>query len=139
MSSRSLSLTVFLYRFAGAVLLTAAFPSGCGSGTSPGGPTGGGGTGGIASSAGGTSGGPGGSSTSAGGTTGVCGTTPSRRNSRDACVGNAGDWRSHGDGDHGHGDREPSTTVGTIGADFTGFSYEKTHIMNGSLTINTRT
>jgi hypothetical protein len=26
------------------------------------------------------------------------------------------------------------TTVGTIGADFTGFSYEKTHIMNGSLT-----
>jgi hypothetical protein len=30
----------------------------------------------------------------------------------------------------------PSTTVGTIGADFTGFSYEKTHIMNGSLTSN---
>jgi hypothetical protein len=26
------------------------------------------------------------------------------------------------------------TTVGTIGADFTGFSYEKTHIMNGSFT-----
>jgi hypothetical protein len=31
---------------------------------------------------------------------------------------------------------DPSTTVGTIGADFTGFSYEKTHIMNGSLTSN---
>jgi hypothetical protein len=29
---------------------------------------------------------------------------------------------------------DTSTTVGTIGADFTGFSYEKTHIMNGSLT-----
>jgi hypothetical protein len=28
----------------------------------------------------------------------------------------------------------PNTTVGTIGADFTGFSSEKTHIMNGSLT-----
>jgi hypothetical protein len=28
----------------------------------------------------------------------------------------------------------PSTTVGTIGADFAGFSYEKTHIMNGSFT-----
>jgi hypothetical protein len=28
----------------------------------------------------------------------------------------------------------PNTTVGTIGADFTGFSYEKTHVMNGSLT-----
>jgi hypothetical protein len=31
---------------------------------------------------------------------------------------------------------DTSTTVGTIGADFTGFSYEKTHIMNGSLTSN---
>jgi hypothetical protein len=31
---------------------------------------------------------------------------------------------------------DPSTTLGTIGADFTGFSYEKTHIMNGSLTSN---
>jgi hypothetical protein len=30
----------------------------------------------------------------------------------------------------------PNTTVGTIGADFTGFSVEKTHIMNGSLTAN---
>jgi hypothetical protein len=30
----------------------------------------------------------------------------------------------------------PSTPVGTIGADFIGFSYEKTHIMNGSFTSN---
>jgi hypothetical protein len=30
----------------------------------------------------------------------------------------------------------PSTTVGTIGPDFVGFSYEKTHVMNGSLTSN---
>jgi len=30
----------------------------------------------------------------------------------------------------------PNTTVGTIGADYAGFSYEKTHIMNGSLTSN---
>ncbi len=29
-----------------------------------------------------------------------------------------------------------SNTVGTIGPDFTGFSYEKTHLMNGSLTSN---
>jgi hypothetical protein len=28
----------------------------------------------------------------------------------------------------------PNTTIGMIGTDFTGFSYEKTHIMNGSLT-----
>jgi hypothetical protein len=28
---------------------------------------------------------------------------------------------------------DPSTTVGTIGPDFAGFSYEKTHITNGSL------
>jgi len=28
---------------------------------------------------------------------------------------------------------DPGTTVGTIGADFTGFSSEKTHIMDGSL------
>jgi hypothetical protein len=31
---------------------------------------------------------------------------------------------------------DPDTTVGTIGADFTGFSFEKTHVMNGSLTSN---
>jgi hypothetical protein len=30
----------------------------------------------------------------------------------------------------------PSTTVGTIAADFPGFSYEKTHVQNGSLTSN---
>jgi len=31
---------------------------------------------------------------------------------------------------------DSGSTVGTIGADFTGFSVEKTHIMNGSLTSN---
>jgi hypothetical protein len=31
---------------------------------------------------------------------------------------------------------DPGATVGTIGADFTGFSVEKTHIMNGSLTTD---
>ncbi len=30
----------------------------------------------------------------------------------------------------------PNMTTGTIGADYTGFSYEKTHIMNGSFTSN---
>jgi len=31
---------------------------------------------------------------------------------------------------------DPGTTLGRFGADFTGFSSEKTHIMNGSLTSN---
>jgi hypothetical protein len=115
MSSRSLSLTVFLYRFAGAVLLTAAFTSGCGSGASPGGPTGGNGTGGISTSAGGTSGAAGGTSST---TTGW------------------GPGGPTGTGTPATVTVDTGTTVGTIGADFTGFSYEKTHIMNGSLTSN---
>ena len=127
MNSRSPSLTVFLYRFAGAVLLTAAFMSGCGSGASPGGPIGGGGTGGIASSAGGT-------------TTGVCGTTPVSGGTTGTPATPAWGTPVTG-GPSGTGTTaavtvDPSTTVGTIGADFTGFSYEKTHIMNGSLTSN---
>ena len=93
-------MTAFLYRFAGPVLLTAAFTFGCGSNDSPGGATGGSGTGGIATSSGGTT---------TGGTGGTSGTPAT------VTV-------------------DPGTTVGTIGADFTGFSYEKTHIMNGSLT-----
>jgi hypothetical protein len=104
MNSRSPSSTVFLYRFAGPVLLTAALVSGCGSGASPAAPTAGNGTGG-ATSAGGTSDATGGS-TGAGGSTGTPATVTV----------------------------DLGTTVGTIGADFTGFSYEKTHIMNGSLT-----
>ena len=130
MSSRSLSLTVFLYRFAGAVLLTAAFTSGCGSGTSPGGPIGGGGTGGIATSAGGTTG-------AAGGTTGLCAIsggstgTPATPEWGTPVTGGPS-----GTGTTATVTVDPSTTVGTIGADFTGFSYEKTHIMNGSLTSN---
>ena len=92
-------MTVFLYRFAGAMLLTAAFTFGCGSGASPGEATGGSGTGGVATSSGGTTTG------GAGGTSGTPATVTV----------------------------DPGTTVGTIGPDFTGFSYEKTHIMNGSL------
>ena len=102
MNSRSPSSTVFLYRFAGPVLLTVAFTSGCGSSASP------------ATSTGGSSTSAGGSSTSAGGTTGAGGSSNAA-----ATV-----------------TVDPGTTVGTIGADFTGFSYEKTHIMNGSLTSN---
>ena len=119
MSSRSLSLTVFLYRFAGAVLLTAAFTSACGSGASPGGPIGGGGTGGIASSAGGT-------------TTGVCGTTPVSGGTTGTPA--TPEWGTPvtggptGTGTTATVTVNPSTTVGTIGADFTGFSYEDSDV-----------
>ena len=134
-------MTVFLYRFAGPVLLTAAFTFGCGSGASPGEATGGSGTGGVATSSGGTTGGGGGSSTSAGGTTtGVCATigvsggttgTPTTPEWGTPVTGGPS-----GTGTTATVTVNPSTTVGTIGADFTGFSYEKTHIMNGSLTSN---
>ena len=136
MNSRSLSSTVFLYRFAGAVLLTAAFASGCGSGASPGGPTGGGGTGGIATSAGGTTG-AGGSSTSAGGSTGRGRDYPRGRDlTTTTGWGTPVTGGPTGTGTPATVTVDPSTTVGTIGADFTGFSYEKTHIMNGSFTSN---
>ena len=119
-------MTVFLYRFAGPVLLIAALTPGCGSGASPGEATGGSGTGGVA--------------TSSGGTTGVCGTSS-------ASGGTTGtpatpEWGTpvtggpSGTGTTATVTVNPSTTVGTIGADFTGFSYEKTHVMNGSLTSN---
>jgi len=115
MNSRSLSSTVFLYRLGGAVLLAAAFTSGCGSGASPGGATGGNGngTGGIATSAGGT-------------TTGGAGGTSSTTTGW-------GPGGPTGTGTPATVTVDPGTTVGMIGADFTGFSYEKTHIMNGSL------
>jgi len=128
MSSRSLSLTVFLYRFAGPVLLTAAFMSGCGSGASPGG-IGGNGTGGASTSAGGSSAGTGGSSTSAGGS------STSAGGSSTASTG-WGPGGPTGTGTPATVTVDPSTTLGTIGADFTGFSYEKTHVMNGSFTSN---
>jgi len=142
MNIRNPSSTVSLCRLVGAVLLTAAFTSGCGSSTSSGGPsvTGGSGTGGIAAStggsasAGGSSTGAGGSSTSQGGASSAGGATlPTIRGWGTPVTG----------GPAGTGTAatatvtvDPSTTVGTIGADFTGFSYEKTHITNGSLTSN---
>ena len=127
MNSRSLSLTVFLYPLATVALLTAAFTSGCGSGASPGGPIGGGGTGGIATSAGGSSDASGGTTTSAGGTTTSAGgtTTPTT---------GWGPGGPTGTGAPATVTVDPGATVGMIGADFAGFSYEKTHIMNGSLT-----
>ena len=120
--------TVVLYRFAGPVLLTAVFTSGCG------------GMGGIATSASGTttdgaSGtmiGAGGSSTSAGGfSTSADGSSPTTTGWGTPVTGGP-----TGTGTAATVKVDPDTTVGTIGADFTGFSCEKTHIMNGSLTTN---
>ena len=129
MNSRSRSSTVFLYRLAGSVLLGAAFTAGCGSGASPGGATGGNGTGGSATTAGGTSGAAGGTTTSAGGSSTSAGGTS-------AATTGWGPGGPTGTGTPATVTVDPSTTLGTIGADFTGFSYEKTHIMNGSLTSN---
>jgi hypothetical protein len=117
--------TVVLYRFAGPVLLTAVFTSGCG------------GMGGIATSAGGatTDGaggtmiGAGGSSTSAGGfSTSADGSSPKTTGWGTPVTGGP-----TGTGIAATVTVDPGSTVGTIGADFTGFSCEKTHIMNGSL------
>ena len=132
MNRRSPSSTVFLYRLAGWVVLTAAFISGCyGSGASPGGRTmtGGSGTGGITTSVGGSAGG---SSTSTGGSsTGAGGSSPTTIGWGTPVTGGP-----TGTGTPATVAVEPGTTVGTIGTDFIGFSYEKTHIMNGSLTSN---
>ena len=219
----------FLYRFAGPLLLAAAFTSGCSSGTGannptttggtttgqggtttgqggtttgtggtttgPGGTTtgqggtttGAGGTttgpggatpaGGTTTSTGGTTTGPGGTATRTGGTTTGSGGTPPAGGTATGSGGNTpaggatpgsggtppagGTTTSSGGaaggtpgtvtpsgwgtpttgGPSGTGTTatvtvNPSSTIGTIGADFTGFSYEKTHIMNGSLTKN---
>jgi len=129
MNSRSISLTILFYRLAGPVALTAALMSGCGSGASPGGPTGGNGAGGTTDVGG---------ITSAGGTTAECGTTPFPT----AGTPTAAEWGTPvtggptGTGTAATVTVDPNTTLGTIGADFTGFSYEKTHIMNGSLNSN---
>jgi hypothetical protein len=138
MNSRSLSSTLSLSVLAGAALLTVAFTSGCGSSTSSGGGAGGSGTGGIATSTGGSTS-AGGSSTGAGGSsTGAGGISSAGGGTLPTILG----WGTPATGGPtGTGTAaavtvDPSTTVGTIGADFTGFSYEKTHIMNGSLTSN---
>ena len=131
MNSRSLSSTLSLSVLAGAVLLTAAFTSGCGSNTSSGGGAGGSGTGGIATSTGGSTS-AGGSSTGAGGISSAGGgTLPTILGWGTPVTGGP-----TGTGTSATVTVDPSTTLGTIGADFTGFSYEKTHIMNGSLTSN---
>ena len=110
-------------------------------------------SGGTATSAGGTTTGSGGTTTRSGGTTtgaggtttGSGGTTTSSGGSTTGAAGSTGTVTTWGTpvtgGPAGTGTTatvtvSPSTTVGTIGADYTGFSYEKTHIMNGSLTSN---
>jgi hypothetical protein len=87
--------------------------------------------------AGGTTTGSGGA-TGSGGTTTAGGTTTGTGGSTSG----AGGWGTpvtggpSGTGTTATVTVNPSSTVGTIGADYTGFSYEKTHIMNGSLTSN---
>jgi hypothetical protein len=137
MNSGSLSSTVFLHHLAGAALLAAGFTSGCyGSGAGTGRPmTGAGGsangTGGTATSTGGTTG-AGGSSAGAGGSSAGAGGSPPQ------IVG----WGTPvtggptGTGTAATVTVDPGTTFGTIGADFIGFSFEKTHLANGSLTSN---
>jgi hypothetical protein len=145
MNGRSLSSNVFLHQVSGAVLLAAALTTGCfGSNAGTGGRpmTGAGGsangTGGTAASTGGTTGaggsmaGAGGSSSDAGGSSADAGGSPP------PIVG----WGTPvtggptGTGTQATVTVDLGTTFGTIGSDFIGFSYEKTHIMNGSLTSN---
>jgi hypothetical protein len=128
MKSRSLSST-FLSHRAAPLLLAAAFTAGCyGSSAGTGQHPTGSGTGGVAAGSGGTTGGTDGTMTGEGGMGGL----------PPAMIG----WGTPiAGGPNGTGTAatvtvDRGTTVGTIGADFTGFSYEKTHIMNGSLTPN---
>ena len=99
--------------------------------------------GGNTPSAGGTTTGSGGNTTRTGGTTPAGGTTTGSGGT--AAGGNTSTtpgWAvpvtggPSGTGTTATVTVNPNTTVGTIGADYTGFSYEKTHVMNGSLTAN---
>ena len=117
-----------LCRLAGPVLLTLALACGCyGSGANASTGVSHKGTGGAETGAGGTDTGAGGTDTDtgAGGSTGT---------------GATGGWGTPvtggptGTGTTATVTVDPNTVVGTIGADFAGFSYEKTHVMNGSLT-----
>ena len=116
--------------------------------TGAGGETSGGGTtssGGTTTSAGGTTTRTGGTTTSAGGTTtSAGGTTTSAGGTTTSSGGTTGTgttpaWGTPvAGGPTGTGDTAtvtvaPGTTVGTIGPEFIGFSYEKTHITNDSL------
>jgi hypothetical protein len=83
------------------------------------------GAGGIATGAGGTTTGAGGTKAGAGGATTGTGATPA--------WGTPVTGGPTGTGDTATVTVAPGTTVGTIGAEFIGFSYEKTHIVNDSL------
>jgi len=102
--------------------------TGAGAETSGGGTTSSGGTttsaGGTTTRTGGTTTSAGGTTTSSGGTTGT-GTTPA--------WGTPVAGGPTGTGDTATVTVAPGTTVGTIGPEFIGFSYEKTHITNDSL------
>lgn len=143
MNSRTVSSFVFSNLSAGAVLLAAAFTCGClGSSAGPGGPKKpvgsggsaaggvGGGSGGATSGTGGATSGTGGVTASDGGTSGTAGSTPPRTTGWGTPVTGG----PMGTGMAAMVTLDPATTIGTIGADFTGFSFEKTHMMNGSLT-----
>jgi hypothetical protein len=139
MRSRCLSLTAVLSRVAGPGALIAAFICGCGSGATAPASAGGTGAGGASEVAGGTAG-AGGTTGVAGGTTGVAGGTTGVAGGTTGVAGTSGATSGWGPGGPmGTGTPatvtvDPSTTIGTIGPNFLGFSYEKTHIMNGSLT-----
>jgi len=129
MNSGSRSSSILLDHFAAAALLAAVFTTGClGSGASTGArpPTG----------DGGSTSGAGGIATDTGGTTGAGGAMIGAGGSPPGIIG----WGTPvtggptGTGTAATVTVQPGTTFGTIGADFIGFSYEKTHIMNGSLT-----
>jgi hypothetical protein len=131
MNSKSLLSTVSLLRLAGATLLAASITSGClgsSAGTGPRPMTG----------AGGSGNGTGGTGTSTGGTTGAGGSLAGMGGSPPPIIG----WGTPvtggptGSGTAATVTVDPATTFGAIGPDFIGFSYEKTHIMNGSLTSN---
>jgi hypothetical protein len=96
--------------------------------------------GGTAASTGGTAPGVGGTATRTGGAPGTGGTMTATGGGTG--TGATGGWGNpvtggpSGTGTTATVTVNPGSVVGTIGADFTGFSYEKTHIMNGSLTSN---
>jgi hypothetical protein len=136
MNCRSPSSAVFLCCLTGLVLLTGCY----GSSASPGGPP--------KTGTGGSGIGTGGSSTSTGGTTAIGGTGGTVIGAGGSSTGAGGappmvtGWGTPvtggpaGTGTAATVTVDSGTTLGKIGADFTGFSYEKTHIMNGSLTSN---
>jgi hypothetical protein len=133
MRSRCVSWTAVLSRFAAPAAL-AAFNFSCsldgqGSPIRPGSwelsPSGLPAVAGGTSSAGGATSGAGGETSGAGGATSGAGGTPAT---------GWGPGGPMGTGTPAAVTVDPATTIGTIGPDFVGVSYEKTHIMNGSLT-----